>query len=225
MNNTTEQIGKTVEEAIRKGLEELKVARDDVIIEVLEEPQAGGVLGVLSQKLAKVRLTIDKKVPKEVIDNTKIKVEEFLKEFFTITGEEDMEYTCEGTEKQVLVKIKSENPKHLIGHKGKTIEAIQSIINSILQKQDTEYAKVFVEINDYKKQKEAKLRALANKMANNVVKFRKPIKLEPMSAYERLIIHQELANRQDVTTESYGEEPRRRVVISKKYNKSSYRPY
>ena len=55
-------------------------------------------------------------------------------------------------------------------------------------------------------------------MASNVIKFRKPIKLEPMSAYERLIIHQELADRDDITTESYGEEPRRRVVIKKKYN-------
>ena len=225
MSNCTEQIGKTVEEAIRKGLEELKVARDDVMIEVLEEPQAGGVLGVLSQKLAKVRITIDKKVPKEVIDNTIVKVEEILNQFFSITKEDNIKYTCTGMDKQVLVKIEAEDPKHLIGRKGKTIESIQSVLNSILQKQDTEYAKIFVEINDYKKQKEEKLRALANKMANNVVKFRKPIKLEPMSPYERLIIHQELASRDDVITESYGEEPRRRVVISKKYNKSSYRPY
>ena len=88
----------------------------------------------------------------------------------------------------------------------------------MLQREDEEYAKVFVEMNDYKKQKEAKLKKFANKMANNVIKFRRPIKLEPMSAYERLIIHQELAKRGDVETESIGEEPRRRVVIKKKYN-------
>ena len=58
---------------------------------------------------------------------------------------------------------------------------------------------------------------VANKMAENVIRFRKPIRLEPMSAYERLIIHSELANRDDVETESFGEEPRRRVVIRKKY--------
>ena len=55
-------------------------------------------------------------------------------------------------------------------------------------------------------------------MAENVIRFRKPIRLEPMSAYERLIIHSELANRDDVETESFGEEPRRRVVIRKKYS-------
>lgn len=225
MNNTTEQLGKTVEEAIRKGLEELKVARDDVIVEVLEEPQAGGVLGVLSQKLARVRLTVDKKVSKEVLEHTKMNVESILTDMFKITGEENVKFTCTENNKQVLVRIEAEDPKHLIGHKGKTIEAIQSILNSIIQKDQEECAKVFVEVNDYKKQKEAKLRALAQKMAKNVMKYRKPIKLEPMSAYERLIIHQELANMKDIQTESFGEEPRRRVVISRKYNRSSYKPY
>ena len=118
---------------------------------------------------------------------------------------------------KIIVNIKGDNVSHLIGYKGKTIESIQSVLNSILQKEDEEYAKVFLEINDYKKQKEEKLRRLANKMAENVIRFRKPIKLEPMSAYERLIIHSELANRDDVETESFGEEPRRRVVIRKKY--------
>ena len=225
MNNTAEQLGKTVEEAIRKGLEELKVARDDVIVEVLEEPQAGGVLGVLSQKLARVRLTVDKKVSKEVLERTKMNVESILTDMFKITGEENVKFTCTENNKQVLVRIEAEDPKHLIGHKGKTIEAIQSILNSIIQKDQEECAKVFVEVNDYKKQKEAKLRALAQKMAKNVMKYRKPIKLEPMSAYERLIIHQELANMKDIQTESFGEEPRRRVVISRKYNRSSYKPY
>ena len=61
MKKVTEQIGKTVEEAIRKGLEELKVPRDYVKIEVLEEPTKG-MLGMLSSTLAKVRLTVDKKL-------------------------------------------------------------------------------------------------------------------------------------------------------------------
>ena len=88
----------------------------------------------------------------------------------------------------------------------------------MLQREDEEYAKVFVEVNGYKKQKEEKLKRLANKMADNVIKFRKPIKLEPMSAYERLIIHTERANRSNIETISQGEEPRRRVIIRKKYN-------
>lgn len=216
IKKVTEQVGKTTEEAIRKGLEELKVAREDVKIEVLEEPSNGGVLGILSAKLAKVRLTVDKKVSDEQAQKTMDKLKEILDEIFKITGE-DVEYSIEKNDNQINLTITGDKMSHLIGYKGKTIEAFQSLLNSMLQREDEEYAKIFVEINDYKKKKEEKLRRLANKMASNCVKFRRPIKLEPMSAYERLIIHRELADRKDVETESIGEEPRRRVVIKRKY--------
>ena len=212
----TEQIGKTVEEAIRKGLEELKVSRDDVKIEVLEEPSNGGVLGILSAKLAKVRLTVDKKISEEQAQKTQERLEEILKNIFEITNEQ-VSYTITKDGNQLNLVIKGDDMSHLIGYKGKTIEAFQSLLNSMLQREDEDYAKVFVVINDYKKKKEERLRKLANKMAANCVKFRRPIKLEPMSAYERLIIHRELADRKDVETESIGEEPRRRVVIKRKY--------
>lgn len=216
IKKVTEQVGKTIEEAIRKGLEELKVSRDDVKIEVLEEPSNGGVLGILSAKLAKVRLTVDKKISDEQAQKTIDKLDEILKNIFAITNEQ-VNYEIKRNENQINLIIKGDEMKHLIGYKGRTIEAFQSLLNSMIQREDEEYAKVFVEINDYKKKKEEKLRKLANKMAANCVKFRRPIRLEPMSAYERLIIHRELADRTDVETESIGEEPRRRVVIKRKY--------
>ena len=78
MKKITEQIGKTTEEAIRKGLEDLKVSRDDVKIEILEEPSSGGVLGILSAKMAKVRLTVDKKISDKKKKKTATKVKEIL---------------------------------------------------------------------------------------------------------------------------------------------------
>lgn len=216
MKKVTEQIGKTVEEAIRKGLEELKVARDDVIVEVLEEPEQGGLLGVLSSKHAKVRIIVDKKIDKEEAESTITKVKQILDDIFNITGEK-IEYKFEIGDNQLNVTIDSEDAAHLIGYKGKTIESFQSLLNSILQKQDESYSKIFLEINGYKKKKEEKLKFLARKMADNVIKYRKPIKLEPMSPYERMIVHKELALRKDIVTESYGEEPRRYVMIKKKF--------
>lgn len=218
VKRVTEQIGKNTEEAIRKGLEELKVSRDDVKIEVLEEASSGGVLGILSAKMAKVRLTVDKKISDEQAENTIKSLEKILKELFEITGDTDVKYKIERKRNQINLTITGDKVSHLIGYKGKTIESLQSLLNAMLQKENEDNAKVFVEVSDYKKKKEEKLKALANKMANNAVKFRKPIKLEPMSAYERLIIHTELAKRNDVETESKGEEPRRCVVIKKKYN-------
>ena len=148
MKKITEQIGKTTEEAIRKGLEDLKVSRDDVKIEILEEPSSGGVLGILSAKMAKVRLTVDKKISDEQFEKTATKVKEILSNIFRITGESDIEYTVDKKENQVLIKLNGNKVGHLIGYKGKTIESFQSLINSMLQREDEEYAKVFVEIND-----------------------------------------------------------------------------
>ena len=217
MKRVTEQVGKTIEEAIRKGLEELKVSRDDVKIEVLEEPTTGGVLGILSAKLAKVRLTVDKKISEEKANATIEKVNEILGNIFSITNDDAIKFDVTQNGNQILLNIEGDKVAHLIGYKGKTIESLQSLINAMLQREDEEYAKVFVEVNGYKKQKEEKLKRLANKMADNVIRFRKPIRLEPMSAYERLIVHNELAKRNDVETESFGEEPNRRIMIRKKY--------
>lgn len=213
MKRMTEEYGRTVEEAIRKGLETLKVSRDDVKIVVIDEPSKG-MLGMLSSKMAKVRLTVEKKVDEAQLERTVIKAHEILEKIFEITGD-DSNFIVENVDGKVLIKIDSGKSAHLIGYKGKTIEAVQSTINSILQKQEEEYAKVFVEVNDYKNKKEERLKELARRLAKNAVKFGRDVRLEPMSAYERMIIHTELANRDDVTTESYGEEPRRRVVIKK----------
>jgi spoIIIJ-associated protein len=195
MKKVTEQVGKTLEEAIRKGLEELKVSRDDVNIEILETPSSGGILGILSAKLAKVRMTVDKKLSVYQEEKTKEKLDEILKELFKITGDDNIQYDIGKDNNKIILNITGANISHLIGYKGKTIESFQSLINSMLQHEDEEYAKVFVEINGYKKVKEERLEKLADKMASNVIKFRKPIKLEPMSAYERLIIHKRLARK------------------------------
>lgn len=214
MKKFIEHYGKTVEEAIRKGLEELKVSRDDVQIEIIDEPTKG-ILGVLSNKMAKIRMTIAKKMDTDSLESTKIRVTEIIDDIFKIVGE-TATYTLNSKEDRIEIQIDSPDSAHLIGYKGKTIDAIQSTINSILQKNEETYAKVFVEVNGYKKQKEEKLKFLARKMEKNAVKFGKNIRLEPMSAYERMIIHTELASSKEVITESIGEEPRRSVIIKVK---------
>ena len=173
------------------------------------------MLGILSSNLAKVRLTVDKKLDEATVSATMQKVDAIVGRIFEIM-KDDSKYEIKNNNGKVEVSIDSAENTHLIGYKGRTIEALQSTINSILQKDTEENAKVFVEVNGYKKKKEETLKKLANKMADNVVRFRKIIKLEPMSAYERMIIHTELSNRKDVTTESIGVEPRRRVIIKLK---------
>ena len=138
MKRVTEQIGKNTEEAIRKGLEELKVSREDVKIEVLEEASSGGVLGILSAKMAKVRLTVDKKISDVQAEDTINRLDKILKELFKITGDDGIEYKIEKGKNQINLTITGDKVSHLIGYKGKTIESFQSLLNAMLQRENEE---------------------------------------------------------------------------------------
>jgi spoIIIJ-associated protein len=109
--------------------------------------------------------------------------------------------------------LKSENPQILIGEKGQTLFEIQHLLKAILKREISENFYLDLDINDYKKKKIEYLKELAKSVADEVSLTKKEKILSPMPAYERRIIHLEIAGRKDVTSESIGKEPERRVVI------------
>lgn len=116
-------------------------------------------------------------------------------------------------EETVPINLKVENPQILIGERGQTLSEIQHLLKAILRKKITENFYLDLDINDYKKKKSEYLKDLARTIADEVSLSKKERVLSPMPAYERRIIHLEIAERKDVTSESMGEEPERRVVI------------
>lgn len=113
----------------------------------------------------------------------------------------------------LFLNLRTEEPRILIGEKGKTLLAIQRLLRIITRKEIPEKFFIDLDINNYKKKKLEYLKELARSIADEVSLTKKERILSPMPAYERRIIHLELADRQDITTESIGEEPERRVVI------------
>lgn len=114
------------------------------------------------------------------------------------------------------IGLKSKEPKILIGEKGETLLEIQHLLKTILRKKIITLPKCFyleIDINDYKKKKITYLKEMAKTLAEEVILTKKEKILPPMLPYERRIIHLELANHPNVTSESIGEEPERRVVI------------
>ena len=79
--------------------------------------------------------------------------------------------------------------------------------------------RVILDIEGYKAKREKTLEELAEKVAKTVIRTKKPVKLEPMQAYERKIIHSKLQKNDRVETTSVGEEPNRRIIVSIKKNK------
>ena len=118
----------------------------------------------------------------------------------------------ESKENIVSVNLKTEEPQILIGRDGQTLMDIQHLLKRILRKG---LEQVFIEfdINEYKKKKKEYLKELAQNSANEVALSKKEKALNPMPPYERRIIHIELSGREDVKTESIGQEPERKVII------------
>ena len=123
---------------------------------------------------------------------------------------ENTTYSIECTHTGVNVKIENSNLGFLIGHRGETLYAMQNIMATIASKGLERKIRVILDIEGYKAKREKTLEELAEKIAKTVVRTRKSIKLEPMQAYERKIIHTKLQSN------SIGEEPYRRIVVSYK---------
>jgi spoIIIJ-associated protein len=141
------------------------------------------------------------------------KLEKIVKEFFqkmTIDGEIKI---LPPKDETLSIHLKVENPQILIGEKGQTLFEIQHLLKAILKRKINENFYIDLDINDYKKKKIEYLKDLARSVADEVSLTKKEKILSPMPAYERRIIHLEIASRKDVTSESIGQEPERRVVI------------
>lgn len=218
--------GKTTNEAIEKGLKELKLPRDMVEIKVLENEDKRSFFSILAPRVVKVEMTVkenktEKKVKKDIHmsdeeqDKATENLENFLKEFVKELSE-NTEYSIEKTDKAIKVNLFNKDLGYLIGYRGETLYALQNILSAVASKGIKGKIRVILDIEGYKAKREKTLEDLAEKVAKTVIKTRKTVKLEPMQAYERKIIHSKLQGNTKVETVSVGEEPHRRIVISLK---------
>ncbi|HJN62014.1 MAG TPA: R3H domain-containing nucleic acid-binding protein [Candidatus Parcubacteria bacterium] len=113
----------------------------------------------------------------------------------------------------IPINLEMEEPQILIGERGQTLIEAQWLLKSILRKRINQQFYIDLDVNGYKKKKAEYLRELAKSTADEVTLSKRQIELASMPAYERRLIHLELAARSDVASESLGEGPERRVVV------------
>jgi spoIIIJ-associated protein len=141
------------------------------------------------------------------------KIKKTVEDFFKKTTFVVLVESVGENDNTVFVKLKSEEPKVLIGQNGQVLADTQHLLKLILKRKINEDFHLNVDINDYKKKKIEYLKETAKSMADEVFLDKKERVLTPMSSFERRIIHLEIQNRSDVITESVGEGEERRVVI------------
>jgi len=208
-------IGKTVEEAILAALKELGVSSDKAEHEILEQPKKG-FFGI-GEVPAKVRVTCDA----DAADKGVAFIENLIAEMgitAKVTCSPVAEDASKNEKKERLITIEGEEAGILIGHHGDTLDSLQYLTNLVVNKREEEgkddYTRITVDIENYRAKREKTLRALASRMASRVLKSGRSVSLEPMSAYERRIIHSEVQGIEGVSTHSVGEDDNRKIVIT-----------
>ncbi len=230
-NSSTEQRAKSVDEAVEAALKELNASRDDVDIEVIEEPSKG-FLGIGAHD-AVVRVTVkgaEKKTEKAAKAPSKPKVipedadktaKEFLDGIFKAMNLE-VQIDAKKTDEGVDIELSGDNMGIVIGKRGDTLDSLQYLTSLVVNKGSEDYVKVSLDTENYREKRTETLLSLSNRLAEKVAKTGKRFTLEPMNPYERRVIHSNLQDNENVTTYSIGQEPYRKVVIAPKnakYNK------
>lgn len=195
--------GQTVEEAVRSALEQLNTTKDHVEVEVIDEGKRG-LLGVFGSKPAVVKVT-----------KKENRVEYTKKFIHSVTKQMNVpvEIVVTVEDNHVHYDLSGEKIAMLIGKHGQTLNALQYLVQLVLNKGSDQFYTVTVDAEGYRQRRRETLQALAEKMANKAVRLQKKVALEPMPAFERKIIHHVLQNNGSISTYSDGVDPHRHIVI------------
>ena len=199
---------KTTELALKKAAEELGAPSVEALEYTVIEKEKKGFLGIGASDA------------KLLVSYTQGGVEIAVEFIERLLADMNIEATitladADNADKQI--NIEGKDVGALIGHHGETMDSLQYLVNLAanqkVEGEKREFVKLIVDIEGYRAKREETLRALARRMADKVIKYKKSVMLEPMNPYERRIIHSEVQNIKGVSTNSIGSENNRKVVI------------
>ena len=208
-----ESTGKTIEEALETALGQLGVPPERVEVEVLEEP-GRAVLGLVPTA-AKIRVTV---LRENALEAERLLIELLQKMGIDATVEHRLDANEEGP---AIIDIRGDDLGLLIGWRGETLRALQLLINTAVRQTLPDSGAIVIDVERYRARREDSVRELALRVADRAKRNQERIGLEPMQPYERRVVHTALAEDPDLSTESEGEEPDRRVVITPKEVRSN----
>ena len=229
----------TVDEAKNKAAVEFGTEVEKITFTVLEEPKKGFFGKIKGEAKVEAEYEPETKVETvtekteaveekaEVQEEVKAEAEwsdtlqkkadcakEYILNVIKAMGIEDTEIEVTKLENGALFEIKSEEFEKLIGKKGDILDSLQYLASLVCNRIDREYFRISTDCNGFRARRKTQLEELAKKIANNVKRSGHSSALEPMNPYERRIIHAAVSEIEGVTSQSKGEEPWRKVIIS-----------
>lgn len=213
--------GKTTEEAIENASRELNIPIEDLNVDILE-PGSVGIFGLVGNKKAKIRVQIDPSPAEEDEEKTAQKAEpdenvinlarETLQKILDlITIPATIRVTQ--VEGNPVLNIEGDKSGLLIGRKGKTLDAIQYLLNKILNKTLDQKTNIMVDSENYRQRREEALTQMALKMGEKALLSRRPVTTNPLNPHDRRIVHLTLREDKRLDTKSRGDGLLKKVVI------------
>ncbi|MDY6854172.1 MAG: RNA-binding cell elongation regulator Jag/EloR [Thermodesulfobacteriota bacterium] len=208
--------GKTVEEAIEKACRELNLSEDMLDIDVISDG-APGLFSFMGTKKAKIKASIKEAKVEDKLELAKRTLERILAGLKT-----DATVDAKDDGNKILLNINGDGSGFLIGRRGRTLDAMQHIVDKIVNRSLKDRKRIIIDTERYRERRIESLENLALKLGERVKKFGKPLSITPLNAHDRRIIHMTLQGDDQLTTTSKGDGLLRRVVISAKKSQSIY---
>lgn len=237
MSQHIEFVGKNVDKALEKASSELNIPIEKLRYDVVSYGSSG-IFGLVGAKKAKIlvknpkegsnqidaraqaidlvkdafQIEDDKEIPTQDLEPAIEVGKEALKRIVDfITSDTTIE--SEASSQRILYKVGGGNSGLLIGKRGQTLEAIQYLVEKIVNKQTQQRLRVLVDVEGYLKTRKTNLQKLATRMAEKAKRTQKPVTIGQMNAYDRRTVHLHLKNNHAVRTQSVGEGYYRKLIV------------
>lgn len=221
---TYEFEGKTTEEAIQNAARELDLPVEELNIDVIE-PGSAGIFGLVGGRKAKIKVTL--KPPSEAEEEEEQEsgqrreepqdsdadfAKRTLEEILALIPVEATVAANRG-EGRITLRVEGDRSGLLIGRKGKTLDALQFLVNKIVGKALDKKIDIVIDSENYRRRREDSLTQMALKMGDKAKRIKKPVTTDPMNPHDRRLIHLALQDDEHLETRSRGEGLLKRVVI------------
>lgn len=210
---TFEFEGKTTEEAIENACRQLKLTKDEIDIEIIE-PGSAGIFGLVGGRKAKVKVMTTGEEPEPVEETNGVAIaKDALENILTLIPMEGTTVSAAQNDGTIALNIEGDTSGLLIGRKGRTLDALQFIVNKIVNKALEKRTQVVVDSENYRQRRRESLIQMALRMGEKAKNIGKPVVTNLLNPHDRRIVHMALRDDESLDTKSRGEGILKKILI------------
>ncbi|OPX39125.1 MAG: hypothetical protein B1H12_00575 [Desulfobacteraceae bacterium 4484_190.2] len=210
---TFEFEGKTTEEAIENACRQLKLTKDEIDVEVIE-PGSAGIFGLVGGRKAKVKVTTTGEEPEPAEETNGVAIaKDALENILTLIPMEGTTVSAAQNDGIIALNIEGDTSGLLIGRKGRTLDALQFIVNKIVNKALEKRTQVVVDSENYRQRRRESLIQMALRMGEKAKNIGKPVVTNLLNPHDRRIVHMALRDDESLDTKSRGDGILKKILI------------